>query len=797
MACKACRARKIKCDRTRPVCQNCQQRSSHCTYAGERRTRRWTEAGMYSTDSLSAVHRRRPADIRSLIPINQPVLSPPRRPQMQSPGASPSCWRPMNLDPMEMEQDAMAGDIMSRESYELEPVLHTPTSSSASKQFDNLLDKILDGDDMECLKDRNPALWVRASDGEEYTGPSSGISTVSDLGLNWVRDNVAESDVLCETIQEIRNGILSHIRQPKCIPQDLPLALLTPSNARASTRDIAREIPPAQAMAYVEAYFSTVQVIFPILDRDVFLAQVAAAGAGQAPASTYSWQALYSAVLASGCRATLSEETAEAFKKSGREAWGYFQNALSFESRILHGATDLMAIQAVAVMTIFAQGLSSPQRLEYTLCSIASRLAQSLGLNSHPPSEWNLTENEKRERNRIFWVIYCLDKMISLRCGRPCVIYDEEVSSCFPCGVDVVQRGDNANSASGESPPFDFFLCFTKLSRIAGKVSRMLYSATALYTPSSRLILRLNGLLADLQIWVHSIPDIIRPGKPLNRMLDTQGMSRDQIVVLHTSYYYILCSIYRRFTPIFTPDSKSLEHLIDSKSHVSHIEAARSIALLTKHLDFESFSPAWLVFYYPFTALTTIFVHIVSNPPSESTQSDIALMETVVGFFGRLEYITSGETAFTKTAEFVRQARRVTDIQNESGGCASQRLRDPPASNPNTTTAFAPMQHYPDTRNGTVEVPHKANCDAVVAHDQLMNSSRNTGEGGRENLSQQVDTENSVGLGMGPASNMDYDIGVSRQGHALYADLVSLLAQPSTDDASNINNWLGDWVSVG
>lgn len=204
-----------------------------------------------------------------------------------------------------------------------------------------------------------------------------------------------------------------------------------------------------------------------------------------------------------------------------------------------------------------------------------------------------------------------------------------------------------------------------------------------------------------------------------------------------------------------------------------------------------------LVFYYPFTALTTIFVHIVSNPPSESTQSDIALMETVVGFFGRLEYITSGETAFTKTAEFVRQARRVTDIQNESGGCASQRLRDPPASNPNTTTAFAPMQHYPDTRNGTVEVPHKANCDAAVAHDQLMNSSRNTGEGGRENLSQQVDTENSVGLGMGPASNMDYDIGVSRQGHALYADLVSLLAQPSTDDASNINNWLGDWVSVG
>lgn len=605
MACKACRTRKIKCDRTRPVCHNCRQRSSNCTYAGERHTRRWSKTDIPSTDSLSALRHRRPAEIRSLMRADQPALPQSTIPQMQIPGPNPSCWRPMDPEPMEIEPVDMVGGILSpRVSYESVQMPQTPTSPRDSQQYDNLLDKILDGDDIECLKDRNPALWMRASDGDEYTGPSSGISTVSDLGLNWVRDNVAESDVLCETIQDIRNGILSHIRQPKFIPQDLPLALLTPSSVSASTRDIAQELPAAQAMAYVEAYFSTVQVIFPVLDRDTFLAQLAAVRAGQSPAPNYSWQALYSAVLASGCRATLSEETAEAFKTSGREAWSYFQNALSFESRILHGATDLMAIQAVTVMTIFAQGLSSPQRLEYTLSSIASRLAQSLALNRHPPPEWDLTESEKCERNRVFWVIYCLDKMIGLRCGRPCVIYDEEVSSCFPRGVAVIQRGNDAPSAPGRSPPFDFFLCFTKLSRIGGNVSRMLYSATALYKPSSRLVLRLNGLLRDLQAWVHSIPDEIRPGKHLNRMPDPQGLSRDQIVVLHASYYYVLCAIYRRFTPIFTQDNNSLEHLIDSKSHVSHIEAARCIALLTKHLDFESFSPAWYVFLLSSTIYT-------------------------------------------------------------------------------------------------------------------------------------------------------------------------------------------------
>lgn len=67
------------------------------------------------------------------------------------------------------------------------------------------------------------------------------------------------------------------------------------------------------------------------------------------------------------------------------------------------------------------------------------------------------------------------------------------------------------------------------------------------------------------------------------------------------------------------------------------------------------------MFYFPFTALTTIFVHTVSSPPDQHSQSNIALMEIVVGFFGRLEYITSGEAAFTKSSEFVRQARKFID----------------------------------------------------------------------------------------------------------------------------------------
>lgn len=52
-------------------------------------------------------------------------------------------------------------------------------------------------------------------------------------------------------------------------------------------------------------------------------------------------------------------------------------------------------------------------------------------------------------------------------------------------------------------------------------------------------------------------------------------------------------------------------------------------------------------------------MHTVTVPLSTSAYSDIALMESVAGFFGRLEFMTLGEAAFTRTSEFARQARRI------------------------------------------------------------------------------------------------------------------------------------------
>ncbi|KAK7227863.1 hypothetical protein V2G26_000033 [Clonostachys chloroleuca] len=127
----------------------------------------------------------------------------------------------------------------------------------------------------------------------------------------------------------------------------------------------------------------------------------------------------------------------------------------------------------------------------------------------------------------------------------------------------------------------------------------------------------MNDLLKELHAWLSLLTSSIRPGQPPNRVNRTFGLSREQIIVLHLSYYYLLCSIYRRFTPIFTQDSDNLQPLVNSQMHSSHIEAARSMVLLTKHLDIESFTPAWLVFYYPFPPSPPFLSTSYATPPAK------------------------------------------------------------------------------------------------------------------------------------------------------------------------------------
>lgn len=678
MACETCRLKKIKCDKIRPKCGRCNLRNIPCHYGGERRRAKKLDASEIEKrlHQMEAVFRHinegfininpetRPKDISRILEASQFV-----------PASDTTCDVYMQDIDHEGRNDIEivwpfdgSSTTPVEANVDQEPVsggdgtsLSTPATSRDDKHSKNrnLLDQILSGQPVSPPVENNAAVWIRTQDGDEYTGPSSGISLLSNPGLTWIENTFSETKDVCYILKGVTLDVASHLQMSKCTPPK-PWALINMDKAP-------KPFPSEEvAWTYVEAYFKNVQCIFPALDRCSFEARLRAYF--RYPTNPeIAWVALLAAVLACGCRVVLSAETPTAFEHSAAESWAYYQTAIDMVSQILYKPANLLAVEALIVMTVYAQGLSSPQRLEYTFCALASQVAQGLGLHRQPLESWNLSDFEIQERNRVFWVVYQLDKTISLRCGRPSLIDDDDISCSFPYGRQIVQQTKPVDSESSANqgvglilPKFDFFLVYTRYARICGDIAKQLYSASALSRSSSELSTMAAELEASIDKWRDTIPYDFRPGRFFRPSDIPNDIPQIQALSLTFGYYYVICAVRRRFSAMFEyPQADYLQSGALRTADTKFLEAARSMILLTKHLDIESHTPGWLLFYYPVTALIGVFTSVVCNPKSKSGSNDIALMEVIVGHLGRLEFMTSGGTAFNRIGELVRLARTI------------------------------------------------------------------------------------------------------------------------------------------
>lgn len=150
------------------------------------------------------------------------------------------------------------------------------------------------------------------------------------------------------------------------------------------------------------------------------------------------WFAIRNIVYASGCRALMSKT--HSWRESQSKSGQYFENALSVETDLIHGAYGISAIRALLAMVsvkkcdqrcvcanqdlcqaIFSDG-GGCQKLEYMLVGCALRLAQSKGLHLRSHTS-RISEEEDTKRSWLFWSLYCFEKHLSFRSGRPSVCW--------------------------------------------------------------------------------------------------------------------------------------------------------------------------------------------------------------------------------------------------------------------------------------------------------------------------------------------------------------------------------------
>ena len=404
----------------------------------------------------------------------------------------------------------------------------------------------------------------------EYHGPGSWLSICSEPGVRWV----------CE-----RTGVTDFTESARDLTQDWTRRL---NLKRDSTRTKAPELDIKTAWQYCTAYFEdSYDAVFGVVQRPAFEARLRSHFEHYISVEDDpSWYALRNTVYASGCRIVLSKDHTTTFSDAQVQGWQYFEHALSVLMELELAPTGLSAVQALTAMTFYVEGLGSPA-LEYMLCANAARLAQAKGLHRQPSRSWRLPESEIIQRNWLFWTIYCVEKLIAYRSGRPSAIDDDDITCQVPNSV-----------VAGSAMNLEVLTAYVHHAQISSMISRKLASAKAFQKSPSVLIQTVQDLSQQLQHWRDSLPLFLQMERPIRSTELPPNVQVLHVVKIRFLYNGSLMAIHPTFaypwiSAMFgSGQSQALRNQISISSNAV-ASAARSLILAVRYINIDVASPQW------------------------------------------------------------------------------------------------------------------------------------------------------------------------------------------------------------
>ncbi|KAH7377464.1 fungal-specific transcription factor domain-containing protein [Cadophora sp. MPI-SDFR-AT-0126] len=399
---------------------------------------------------------------------------------------------------------------------------------------------------------------------------------------------------------------------------------------------------------YVSRYFDHVQPIYPFLDRGDFEASAFRPDVAELIASNPSFSALYHTVLALGCL----YQGGGGYAAGVGTSWGLFTEARRHLSDILIGTESLQSLQALVAMSVFSMTPCCLQ-VNHPLLTQAARMV--LALRYHKSS---IPEGTGDLCQRIFWVIYHLDKQYNFQARSSSIIADYDIC----CPIPVVAESVFEN--------YDWFRASIGFCRILSVAYETVFSVNAMTTSTNvqlAAIDRVHGLLED---WRSSIPIEFRPreARAHGAPIFANPGSRYLVVQTHYYYYHLVIALERLTLHLDREGSRQ-----DGKRHL--MNAARGVIELVKFIDVEPYTSIFIQAIMPLSALLILFDFIVHNPRHSETSSNLILLDVVSGHFSLLDLASNGSLPGSHLSEFARIAR--------------QYINDLPEHHPSHTEAIA------------------------------------------------------------------------------------------------------------
>lgn len=160
----------------------------------------------------------------------------------------------------------------------------------------------------------------------------------------------------------------------------------------------------------------------------------------------------------------------------------------------------------------------------YNTIGLACRLAFQMGL--HQQSRWQRGDPYATHMSqRVFWTLYFIDRRISLACGRPYGIRDQDIDVDEPawlCDKDV--RPEQPLPAANLEESCNMYLwCMIRFAQFAGDIQDQVFSASTSAPAAEEAVGVLDG---RIKFWgetvLPKIPLLPRQGAPSTRHLRQQ-----------------------------------------------------------------------------------------------------------------------------------------------------------------------------------------------------------------------------------------------------------------------------------
>ncbi|KAI9483565.1 MAG: fungal-specific transcription factor domain-containing protein [Benjaminiella poitrasii] len=504
-ACEQCRRKKVKCDGSSPLCNNCYALGLTCQYK-ESTKKRGPPKGYI--EAIEGRLHRLEALLGSIIqeddPRSQAIMAELNAPLETAYGelVRPRPMRRETISGYETECSPLTTLPQSSFKHESLSSNTTPLKSEQSNERK-------DEDDDESNNTTN--LSIDESGQLRYYGRSS--------GFYMLKNN-----------KNLKN------RAFQFNSREHRHSLRSDSSSTASIVINPFEMPPKDLSDHLlDLYFSYFYPLLPLLHKKSFMEAVHD-DAKPSPPSL-----LLNAIYAVASR--ISPDVRVRLDPQKPETAGdvFFERARMLLD-LEWDSFRVYTVQSLLLMSSHQNGALKTTR-GWLYSGMAIRMSQNLGLH-RDCDKWDLTPTEKEERKRVFYCCFVLDRLSCAMHGRSPIIDERDYDAPYPSEHDE----DDVHRKPRIMENFHHLI---KLCEILGDVLRELYMVkgrkqlSILASPDSIV----SVLDKKLNKWISKLPPNLQYRPPNTRLNENASAPSLELCQLHMLLYTTLILTHRPFIP--------------------------------------------------------------------------------------------------------------------------------------------------------------------------------------------------------------------------------------------------------